>query len=78
MAALQRAVALSEVDGLALAVAEHLELDVARPGEVFFKIDSVVAEGVLASILAVLSAVGQFVRGGSRPSCRALRRRPPP
>ena len=45
MAALERAVALAEVDRLAVAVAEHLELDVARVGEIFFHVDGVVAEG---------------------------------
>ena len=44
MAALKRAVALAEVDCLALAVTEHLELDVARVGEIFLHVDGVVAE----------------------------------
>src|SRR5204863_9642881 len=47
VAALERAVALAQVDGIALAVAEHLELDVARVAEIFFDIDGVVAEGAL-------------------------------
>ena len=45
VAALERAVALAEVDRVALAVAEHLEFDVARVGEIFFHVDGVVAEG---------------------------------
>ncbi len=45
--ALQRAVALAEVDGVALAVAEHLDFDVARPREIFLEVDGVVAEGGL-------------------------------
>ena len=44
MAALERAVALAEVDRLAIAVAEHLEFDVARVGEIFLHVDGVVAE----------------------------------
>ena len=44
VAALQRAVALAEMDGLALAVAEHLNLDVTRLFEIFLEIDGVVAE----------------------------------
>ena len=44
MAALDRAVALAEVDGLAFAVAEHLELDMLRVAEIFFHVDGVVAE----------------------------------
>ncbi len=44
VAALERAVALAEVDRAAFAVAEHLELDVARVGEIFLHVDGVVAE----------------------------------
>ena len=44
VATLQRAVALAEVDRAAFAVAEHLELDVARVGEIFLHVDGVVAE----------------------------------
>ena len=44
MPALQRAVALAEMDGAAFAVAEHLDFDVARPLEIFFEIERVVAE----------------------------------
>ena len=44
VAALQRAVALAEMDGAAMAVAEHLDFDVARPREIFLEIDRVVAE----------------------------------
>ena len=44
---LQRAVALAEMDRLALAVAEHLEFDMPRIAEILFQIDGVVAERVL-------------------------------
>ncbi len=44
VAALQGAVAFVEVDDVALAVAEHLHLDVARAGDVGFEQDAVVAE----------------------------------
>ena len=47
MAALQRAVALAEMDGAALAVAQHLDFDVARLLQIFLQIDRVVAEGGL-------------------------------
>ena len=43
--ALERAVALAEMDGVALAVAQHLDFDVAGLFEVFLDIDCVVAEG---------------------------------
>ncbi len=44
MAALKRAVALAEMDGIARAVAEHLEFDVARIDEIFLHIDGRIAE----------------------------------
>ena len=44
MTALQGAVALAEVDGAAVAVAENLDLDVARPLEILFEIDRIVAK----------------------------------
>src|SRR5690606_28592177 len=45
VAALERAVALAEMHAVAEAVAEHLQLDVARFFQVFFDVDGVVAEG---------------------------------
>src|SRR5690606_11037322 len=44
VAALDRAVALAEVDDVAVRVAEDLELDVARPLEVLLDVDRAVAE----------------------------------
>ena len=63
VAALQRAVALAEMDGAAMAVAEHLDLDVARPLEVFLEIDRVVAEGGLRFGPRGGERVRQFVGG---------------
>src|SRR6185312_15349681 len=45
VAALQRAVALAQVDALAGPIAKHLDLDVARLFEIFFDVDGIVAEG---------------------------------
>src|SRR5262249_47570502 len=42
--ALQRAVALAEMDGSAVAVAQHLDLDVARLREIFLEIKRLVSE----------------------------------
>ena len=39
VAALQRAVALAEMDRIALAVAEHLDLDVARLVQILLHVD---------------------------------------
>ena len=44
MAALHRAIALAEMDRVALAVGEHLDLDVARVLEEFLHVDLIVAE----------------------------------
>ena len=78
VAALQRAIALAEVDGAALAVAEHLDLDMARLGEIFLEIDRIVAEGGLGLALRGAHRVAQIVGVRRRPSCRVRRRRPPP
>src|ERR1700704_5132800 len=45
MTALQGTVALAQVDGLALAVTENLNFDVAGAPEIFLKIDGIVAPG---------------------------------
>ena len=78
VAALQRTVALAEMNRAALAVAEHLDLDVARLGEIFFEIDRVVAEGRLRLDLGVGDGVDELVGACWRPSCRARRRPPRP
>ena len=44
MAALERAVALTQVDRIAFAIAEHLKFDVARIAEILFNIDRRIAE----------------------------------
>src|SRR5690606_27313285 len=61
VAALQRAVAFVQVDDVALAVAEHLHLDVARAGDVFLDQDPRVAEGGLALSLGRGEAVGEVL-----------------
>ena len=58
MATLNGAVALAEVNGVALGVAEHLNFDVARLGEIFLEIDGVVAEGGLGLDLGGSDRVG--------------------
>ena len=47
VAALQRTIAFAEVNGVALAVAKHLNFDVTRPLEIFLDVDGVVTEGGL-------------------------------
>ena len=61
VAALERAVALAQMDGVALAVAEHLDLDVARLLEVLLDIDRIVAEGGLGLGLGGLERVDEVV-----------------
>ena len=51
VAALQRAIALAHMDGAALAIAEHLEFDVARFRQVFLDVDGIVAERRLGLVL---------------------------
>ena len=76
--ALQRAVALAEMDGVALAVAEHLDLDVAGLAEILLDIDAVVAEGGLGLAARGLEGDVADPPACAPPSCRARRRRPPP
>ncbi len=62
VAALQRAIALAEMDGLALAVAQHLDFDVARLLQIFLDIDGVVAEGGLGFAARGRQRGGKFGR----------------
>ena len=61
MAALDRAVALAEVDHVAVRVGEHLHLDVARVLEVALEVDAVVGEELLALAGGALERVRQLV-----------------
>ena len=54
VAALDGAVALEEVHDVAVRVAEHLDLDVARPDDRLLEVDGVVAEGALGLALRAL------------------------
>ena len=73
MPALDRALALPEVDEVAVGVAEHLDLDVPRLFHEFFDEDPVVAEGCLGLGAAGQESFRSFL------SLRATRRpRPPP
>ena len=78
VAALQRAVALAEMDGLALAVAEDLDFDMARLLEIFLEIDRVVAEGRLGFGARGGHGDAEIAARRARPSCRGRRRRTPP
>ena len=57
VAALDRAVALAEVDDGAVLVGEHLDLDVARVGQVALEVDGVVGEELLALARGALEGV---------------------
>ena len=78
MAALQRTIALAEVNRLAPAVAEHLDFDMARLVQIFFEIDRIVAERRLGLGLGGGDRAAASRRRPARPSCRARRRPPPP
>ena len=64
VAALDRAVALAEVDHVAVRVGEHLDLDVARVLEVALEVDAVVGEELLAlaggALERLLEVVGRL------------------
>ena len=66
VAALERAVALEQVDDIAVAVAEHLHLDVARREDVFFDQHAVVAEAGRRLALALSSASSNSLASSTR------------
>ena len=63
VAALDRAVALAEVDDVAVAVGEDLDLDVARVGQVALEVDGAVGEELLALARGALEGVLELVLG---------------
>jgi hypothetical protein len=71
--ALQRAVALAEMDRVVAAVAEHVHLDVPRPAEILLHIERIVAE---AARLGTCGGDRAAISSGAEP-CGG-RRRPPP
>ena len=75
VAALDRAVALAEVDDVAVRVAEHLDLDVARPLDRLLEVDGAVAErgGRLAA-----RAVERRRRSSASSATRRMPLPPPP
>ena len=76
VAALHRAVALAEVDRVALAVGEHLDLDVARVLEELLHVDQVVAERGLRLRTCVIAIA--LSRCASVCTTRMPRPPPPP
>jgi hypothetical protein len=66
VAALERAVALEQVDDIAVAVAEHLHLDVARREDIFLDQHAVVAERGRRLALAAVSMSGELGRASTR------------
>jgi hypothetical protein len=73
VAALERAVALAEVDGVAIAVAEHLKFDVARIAEIFFDIDGGSPKAAFASLPACCIRLSRLSSSGT-----TFMPRPPP
>ena len=65
VAALDRAVALAEVDDVAVAVGEDLDLDVARVGQVALEVDGRVGEELLALAGRALERGLQLVPGSA-------------
>ena len=60
MAALQRAIAFTKVNGIALTVAQNLDFNVARLFEIFFEIDGIVAESGLGLGLGRVQRIEQI------------------
>ena len=78
VAQLHRAVALEEVHDVALAVGQHLHLDVARPRDELLEEHRAVAERRLGLALAAGEGLGHLRGRRHARACRARRRRPRP
>jgi hypothetical protein len=78
VAALHRAVALEQVHAVAVAVAEDLDLDVARALQVFLDQHVLVAEGRLRLALAGGQRIGEVLALPRPRACPCRRRRPRP
>ena len=74
---LHRAIALEEVDHVAVVVGDHLDLDVAGMLDVLFEVDFGVAEGGLGLGLGLLDGglQGQIVQGHAHAAAAAAGRR---
>ena len=78
MAALHRAIALVEVQDVAVAVAQDLHFDVAGAAHEALQEDGVVAEGRAGFAAGLFQPAGE-IGGACRPrACRVRRRRTPP
>ena len=71
VAALQRAVALAEMDHVAVLVGEHLDLDVARVGQVALEVDGRVGEELLALARGPLERLLELVLAQRDPEALA-------
>ena len=78
MPSLQRTIALADMHGIAVAVAEHLDFDVARLLEIFLQIHRIVAECRLGLFARRRQARSNFVvqagdlHAASAAACRRL------
>ena len=75
MTTLHRAVALAEVQGVAVAVGKHLEFDMARAHDGFFEDQFRGAEGVQRLGSRAAKRAGQRAAPRAPGACRGLRRR---
>ena len=78
MAALDRALALAEMDDVAVLIAEDLELDVARRLDVLLDVDVADAERRFRLALRGLQRRATARPPRARRACRGRRRRPSP
>src|SRR5207302_9036906 len=67
MAPLDRAVALKEMHDVAVAVAEHLHLDMPGPLQIALEQDAIVAKGALRLAPGADQRAGELVRPGHDP-----------
>ena len=78
MAALHGAIALEQVDQVAVLVAQQLHLDVAGAGDVFFEEDVGDAEGRAGFAPGLVEGLVELVGASGPRACRGRRRPWPP
>ena len=78
VAPLERAIALEQMDDIAVAIAEHLHLDMARAFDPFFEQHDVVAEARRRLALAAFERILEILRRRRPCACPCRRRRRPP
>jgi hypothetical protein len=78
VAALHGAVALTQMDRVAVGIGQHLDLDMARIGQVLLHVDRIVTEAGLGFLSCQVDRLDQVFRLRGPRACRDRRHQPRP